>query len=101
MNNATQMVHQQTLFFVLPFFIAVTNWNHSQALFTSMLILCAIVSVVDPLYYKHLVARCPLFVFYHALALCGFHGGLAHLFFAHHYAKFGVDLDLGLIVQFA
>lgn len=69
MNYATQMVHQESLFFVLPFFIAVTTWNHSQALFTSLLILCAIVSVVDPLYYKQLAARRSLFVFYHALAL--------------------------------
>lgn len=69
MTYTTQMVHQESLFFALPFFIAVTTWNHSQALFTALLILCAVVSVIDPLYYKHLAPRRSLYVFYHALAL--------------------------------
>lgn len=65
----TQLVHQESLFFVLPFFLVVTNWYHGQAIFTSLLILCALVSIIDPLYYKHLASRYALFVAFHTLAL--------------------------------
>tara|TARA_R100001443_G_scaffold115985_2_gene135155 strand:- start:56661 stop:57719 length:1059 start_codon:yes stop_codon:yes gene_type:complete len=65
----TQLVHQESLFFALPFFLAVTNWDHGQAVFTSVLLLCALISIIDPLYYKHLATRYALFVAYHTLAL--------------------------------
>lgn len=64
----TQMVHQESLFFALPFFLAVTRWDHGQALFTGLLILSALVSVIDPLYYRRIAARRSLFVIFHALA---------------------------------
>lgn len=69
MHYVTQLVHQESLFFALPFFLAVTTWNHTQAGFTALLILCASVSVIDPLYYKQLAPRRSLFVIFHALAL--------------------------------
>ena len=69
MHYVTQLVHQESLFFALPFFIAVTTWNHTQAGFTGLLILCALISVIDPLYYKQLAPRRSLFVIFHALAL--------------------------------
>ncbi len=69
MRFATQMVHQESLFFALPFFIAVTTWSHAQALFTMLLMLCALVSIIDPLYYNQLAPRRSLFVSFHALAL--------------------------------
>jgi Family of unknown function (DUF5924)/Protein of unknown function (DUF2914) len=69
MHYLTQLVHQESLFFVLPFFLAVTTWNHAQAGFTALLILCALISVIDPLYYKQLAPRRSLFVIFHALAL--------------------------------
>ncbi|WP_290612314.1 DUF5924 family protein [Arsukibacterium sp. UBA3155] len=65
----TQLVHQESLFFALPFFLAVTNWDHGQAVFTSVLLLCALISIIDPLYYKHLATRYALFVAFHTLAL--------------------------------
>lgn len=65
----TQLVHQESLFFALPFFLAVTTWDHGQAVFTSLLLLCALVSIIDPLYYKHLATRYALFVAFHTLAL--------------------------------
>lgn len=65
----TQLVHQESLFFALPFFLAVTSWDHGQALFTSLLLVCALVSIIDPLYYKHLATRYALFVAFHTLAL--------------------------------
>jgi len=69
MRFATQMVHQESLFFALPFFLAVTNWSHGQALFTAVLMLCALISIIDPIYYNHLAPRRPLFVSFHAFAL--------------------------------
>lgn len=65
----TQLVHQESLFFALPFFLAVTSWDHGQAIFTSLLLLCALVSITDPLYYKILATRYALFVAFHTLAL--------------------------------
>jgi len=64
-----QMVHQESLFFALPFFLAVTSWHHGQAVFTLLIMLCALVSVVDPLYYRKLAPQRTLFVVFHAFAL--------------------------------
>jgi hypothetical protein len=69
MRFATQMVHQESFFFTLPFFLAVTSWGHGQAIFTGLLLLCALVSLIDPIYYKQLAPRRSLFVVFHALAL--------------------------------
>jgi len=69
MRFGTQMVHQESLFFALPFFLAATTWDHAQAGFTSLLILCALISVIDPLYYKQLAPRRALYVVFHALTL--------------------------------
>ncbi|MGS0535381.1 DUF5924 family protein [Pseudoalteromonas sp. SaAl2] len=66
---ALQMVQQESLFFALPFFLAVTSWNHPQAVFTSLIILCAFISVVDPLYYKKLAKHSILFTVFHNFAL--------------------------------
>lgn len=66
---ALQMVHQESLFFALPFFLAVTSWNHGQAAFTVLIMLCALISLIDPLYYKKLAPRRTLFVVFHAFAL--------------------------------
>lgn len=69
MRFALQMVQQESLFFALPFFLAVTSWNHPQAIFTSLIILCAFISVVDPLYYKKLAKHSILFTVFHNFAL--------------------------------
>ncbi|WP_106478504.1 DUF5924 family protein [Phytohalomonas tamaricis] len=47
-----QMTHQETLFFCLPFFLITTIWNSTQALFTSLLLIAALVSIIDPLYFR-------------------------------------------------
>ncbi len=65
----TQMVHQESLFFVLPFFFFTVTWNSGQTLFMILLCSAALVSVIDPLYYKHLAKRRWLFLGFHALAL--------------------------------
>jgi hypothetical protein len=69
MRFALQMVHQECLFFALPFFLAVTQWDHGQAVFTLLILLCALVSLLDPLYYKKLAPNHNLFVVFHAFAL--------------------------------
>jgi len=69
MRYATQMVHQESLFFTLPFFLAATNWGHGQGIFTLLLLLCALISLIDPIYYRLLAPRQSLFVSFHALTL--------------------------------
>ena len=69
LRYATQMIHQESLFFVLPFFAVTTAWNSVQALFTGLLGGAALVSIIDPLYYKWLAPRRWLFLAYHTLAL--------------------------------
>jgi hypothetical protein len=66
---ALQLVHQESLFFALPFFLAATSWNHAQAGFTVLIIGCALVSVIDPLYYRKLAPQRTLFAIFHAFAL--------------------------------
>lgn len=60
-----QLIHQETLFFCLPFLLATTVWSSGQALFTSAMILLALISIVDPLYYR-LASHRWLYFFFHA-----------------------------------
>lgn len=69
MRFALQMVQQESLFFALPFFLAVTQWDHPQAVFTSLIALCAVISVIDPFYYKKLAINRTLFTVFHNFAL--------------------------------
>ncbi|MBE0596610.1 MAG: DUF2914 domain-containing protein [Desulfuromonadales bacterium] len=69
MRFGTQMVQQESLFFALPFFLVTTNWDHGQAIFTGLLLLCALISVIDPIYYGQLAPRRSLFIVFHALSL--------------------------------
>ncbi len=65
---ATQMVHQESLFFVLPFFLITTSWLTGQAVFSAILVVAALVSLIDPLY-NRLAQRRWLFLAFHALTL--------------------------------
>ncbi|WP_437879992.1 DUF5924 family protein [Pseudomonas sp. LRF_L74] len=65
----TQLIHQESLFFVVPFFFVTTAWNSGQALFTGLLGGGALVAIIDPLYYKWLAARRWLYLAYHTLTL--------------------------------
>ncbi|HET8807242.1 MAG TPA: DUF5924 family protein [Methylophaga sp.] len=69
MHYLTQLVHQESLFFTLPFFLAVTTWDHGQSIFTIILMACALVSVIDPIYYQKLAKRRELFLIFHSFAL--------------------------------
>ncbi|KTT30307.1 DUF5924 family protein [Pseudomonas rhizoryzae] len=69
LRYATQLIHQESLFFCLPFFAITTAWNSGQALFTGLLGAAALVSIIDPLYYKALAPRRWVFLSYHTLTL--------------------------------
>ena len=69
LRYATQMIHQESLFFVLPFFFITTTWNSSQLLFTGLLTIAALISITDPLYYKWLAPRRWAFLALHTLTL--------------------------------
>lgn len=69
LRYATQMIHQESLFFALPFFLASTSWNSGQALFTGGLIVAALVVLIDPIYYRRLAPRRWLFLTFHTLTL--------------------------------
>lgn len=65
----TQLVHQESLFFVIPFFFVTTAWNSGQAIFTTLLIGFGIISILDPLYYRWLSRRRWLYFIYHSVTL--------------------------------
>lgn len=69
LSFATQMVHQESLFFVIPFFLLTTSWNTGQPVFTSLLVAGAIISIVDPLYYRWLAPRRWLYFIFHSMTL--------------------------------
>jgi hypothetical protein len=69
LRYGTQMIHQESLFFVLPFFFITTTWNSGQLVFTSLLGAAALVSIIDPLYYKWLASKRWLFLAFHTLTL--------------------------------
>lgn len=64
-----QMLHQETLFFVLPFFLVSTTWRSGQSLFTGLLIVASVISMIDPLYFGRIAAHRWLFLGYHGFTL--------------------------------
>lgn len=65
----TQLIHQESFFFALPFFAITTTWTSAQALFTVMIGAAGLVSIVDPLYHGWLARHRWLYLAYHCLAL--------------------------------
>ncbi len=65
----SQLIHQESLFFVIPFFFITTAWNTGQVFFTSVLIAAALVSIIDPIYYHWLAARRWLYFCFHGVTL--------------------------------
>ncbi|RUR29956.1 DUF2914 domain-containing protein [Vreelandella andesensis] len=61
-----QMIHQETLFFTLPFILVTTVWNSGQTLFALLVIAMAILSIIDPLYYKLAERWRGLYFIFHA-----------------------------------
>ena len=69
LRYVTQMIHQESLFFVLPFFYITTTWDSPQLLFFALLATAALVSIIDPLYFRWLAPRRWLLLIMHSLAL--------------------------------
>lgn len=69
LRYVTQMVHQESLFFIIPFFFITTTWNSGQSAFTVLLGIAALISLIDPLYYKWLAPRRWIYLAFHALTL--------------------------------
>ncbi len=69
LRYATQLIHQESLFFVLPFFFITTTWLSGQLLFTGLLCIAALISIVDPVYYRWLAERRMFYMGFHTLAL--------------------------------
>lgn len=65
----TQLVHQESLFFIIPFFFVTTAWNSGQMVFTGLLLLAALVSLIDPFYFRWLAPRRWLYFAFHGLTL--------------------------------
>lgn len=69
LSFATQLVHQESLFFVVPFFFITTVWNGGQMVFTTLLIIAAFISIIDPIYYRWLAAKRWLYFIFHGVTL--------------------------------
>ena len=69
LRYGTQMIHQESLFFVLPFFFITTTWNSGQSVFTTVLGIAGLISIIDPLYYHWLAPRRWLFMALHTFTL--------------------------------
>lgn len=69
LRYVTQLVHQESLFFVVPFFFITTAWNSGQLVFTSLLIVAAFISITDPIYYHWLAPRRWLYFIFHGITL--------------------------------
>lgn len=65
----TQLVHQESLFFIIPFFFISTAWNTGQMVFTGLLFVAAFVSIIDPIYFRWLAPRRWLYLSFHGLTL--------------------------------
>lgn len=65
---AAQALHQECLFFTLPFFFATTAWLSPQLLFTVLMSALALTSIIDPLYYSRVAPKRAVLWAFHAVA---------------------------------
>lgn len=68
-HYVAQLVHQESLFFVIPFFYVTTTWNSGQAIYSGVLFLAALVSLIDPIYFRWLAPKRILYFSFHGLTL--------------------------------
>lgn len=69
LSYCAQLVHQESLFFIIPFFFITTAWNSGQMLFTGLLLMAALVSIIDPVYFRWLAPRRWLYFTFHGITL--------------------------------
>lgn len=63
-----QSLHQEALFFTLPFFLATTTWHSAQPVFVLTLGALALASIIDPIYIERVATRPALLWALHAYA---------------------------------
>lgn len=68
LGYAAQALHQECLFFTLPFFYATTTWASPQLAFTATMTALALVSIADPIYYRHVLPHRSVVWAFHAVA---------------------------------
>ncbi|MFA5939267.1 MAG: DUF5924 family protein [Sinimarinibacterium sp.] len=68
MGYAAQALHQECLFFTLPFFYATTAWASPQLAFTATMTVLALVSIADPIYYRQVLPRRAAVWAFHAIS---------------------------------
>lgn len=66
---AAQLVHQESLFFVIPFLFITTAWNTGQSVYTAILLVAALISLIDPIYFRWLEPRRSLYFAFQGLTL--------------------------------
>nr|WP_295709349.1 DUF5924 family protein [uncultured Halomonas sp.] len=64
-----QMIHQETLFFTLPFILVTTVWNSGQTLFALLVGVMALLSIIDPIYFKISERWRSLYFLFHAMCV--------------------------------
>ncbi|WP_458524754.1 DUF5924 family protein [Onishia taeanensis] len=95
-----QMIHQETLFFSLPFLLATTVWSSGQAVFTLLFMGLALLSILDPLYFR--LAERHRWVYFAFHALCVFVVVLVTLpIMLHLTSGESLAIALGVMVVFA
>lgn len=65
----TQLIHQESFFFVLPFFAITTTWTSLQGVFTVLIGVAGLISILDPVYHGWLTRHRWLYLAFHCLAL--------------------------------
>ena len=63
------MIHQETLFFTLPFILVTTVWNSGQTLFALLVGVMALLSIIDPIYFKISERWRSLYFLFHAMCV--------------------------------
>lgn len=69
MRYGMQTLHQASFFFCLPILFTTTNWATPQAIFTAIVVLAALASMIDPLYFGRISRHPWLFFTYHAFSV--------------------------------
>jgi hypothetical protein len=64
-----QMIHQETLFFTLPFILVTTVWNSGQTLFALLVGVMALLSIIDPIYFRISERWRSLYFLFHAMCV--------------------------------
>ena len=91
-----QTLHQETLFFCIPFFLAATVWGSLHLGFLVLILVLALVSIIDPLYQRWIAHRRSSWIAMHAITVL-----LAMLICLPFIFKINASESLGLAILIA